>query len=183
MTRLRLIPARAFELRFKTETVFVWNGLEDRKLHDENVYLGLRGAIKAPAIAFSGKAKNETGKFLIAGLPAEIEDLFWNEKEEVISRHLIERTVFLDEKLSFQDVQLTQIYRMTGVQSRREGGSAGGQPSYTLSVMVETLFCNRSEAGFGRYTQADQAGRYPDSGDKMMNMVSNLARGIKFQLQ
>ncbi|QFT31818.1 hypothetical protein FIV00_15100 [Labrenzia sp. THAF82] len=176
--------ARAWEVRFASETLYIWNGNVDRKLHDDNTYQGLRGQLTAPDFSFSGKAENETGLFQIRGLPGEIEEMIWDEKAEVFGRYIIEHFMLLtaDDLTLVGPAVLSQIYVMRGVQSDQEGATAQGQPNYTLNLMVESLFSQRSEAGFGRYTQADQKGRYPSSNDKMFNYVPILARGKTIQL-
>lgn len=176
--------ARAWEIRFASETVYVWNGNVDRKLHDTVVYTGLRGQLTAPDFSFSGKGENDTGLFQIRGLPGAIEDMIWDEQAEVVGRYVIERSMLLtaDDLTLVGPAVLSQIYVMRGVQSDEEGATIGGQPNFTLNLMVESLFSQRSEAGFGRYTQADQKGRYPATTDKMFNYVPILARGKTIQL-
>jgi hypothetical protein len=176
--------ARAWEIRFASETVYVWNGNVDRTLHDANVYLGMRGQLSAPNFAFSGKAENQTGLFQVRGLPGAIEEMIWDEKAEVVGRYIIERSMLLTatDLTLVGPATLSQIYVMRGVQSELVGASENGQPNFTLSLMVESLFSARSEAGFGRYTPADQKGRYPSTADDMFNYVPILARGKTIQL-
>lgn len=176
--------ARAWEIRSASETVYIWNGNVDRKLHDNNTYQGLRGQLTAPSFPFSNKAENDTGLFQINGLPGAIEEMIWDEKAEVIGRYIIERFMLLtaEDLTLVGPAVLNQIYVMRGIQSVQEGATTTSQPSYTLNLMVESLFSQRSEAGFGRYTESDQKGRYPSDTDKMFNYVPILARGKTIQL-
>ena len=174
------IYARAFEIQFASETVHVWTGNVNRTLYDSSVHIGLYGNMTVPSIPFSSNGDNDTATFEVSGLSADFEEMMWDEKNEVVGNKIIERAIFLNTDLSFYDAKLAQVYLMQGVQSQRQPAD-DGQPQYTLSIMVETLFAGRSEAGFGRYTQSDQIGR-GHTNDRMMNMVPTLAQGIKFQL-
>ncbi len=191
----KALLVRSWEFRFTSETMFVWNGNVDRKLHDSNVYKGFRGQIIAPEFPFSSKAENETALFQVYGIPAEIEEKIWNEKTEVNGRFIIERfALFTAQMIETSqgtvydplDIvgpsPLSQIYVMRGSQSDQEGATVDGQPNFTINLMVESIFSARSEAGFGRYTEADQKGRYPGETDKMFNYVPILARGLPLQL-
>ena len=187
--------ARCWEVRFASETVYIWNGNVDRRLHDDKVYQGMRGQLTGPDFPFSCKAENDTGMFQIRGLPGELEEMLWDEKAEVTNRYIIEHSMlmtaetYIDGNGNTYDpltvvgpAVLSQIYVMRGIQSEETGTTMNGNPNFTLSLMVESLFSARSEAGFGRYTPADQLGRYPAETDEMFNYVPILARGKTIQL-
>lgn len=191
----KALLVRSWEFRFASQTMYVWNGNVDRKLHDENVFKGFRGQIIAPDFPFSGAAENETALFQIHGMPADIEALIWDEKNEVDGRYIIERFALFTAQLietsqgttyDALDIvgpsPLSQIYVMRGPQSDQEGATVESQPNFTINLMVESIFSTRSEAGFGRYTESDQKGRYPSDTDRMFNYVPILARGLPLQL-
>ena len=187
----KAIPARLFEMQFKSETVRVWDGHVNREFGGFT-WQGMRGLIDAEAVAFPRTGENKTLVFTIRGLPEAIEDLMWDQEEEVYGRNLIEYCQILAGD-AFEDHRRLEpvgpmigsiIYVMRGLQSTEVGSSEDGSAErvYDLSLMVELLTATRSEASFGRYSPADQSARYPAIVDNIFSDVPSIARGQTIKL-
>ncbi|MDX5595659.1 hypothetical protein [Pseudovibrio sp. SPO723] len=178
--------ARAWEFRFKSETVHVWNGNVNRRFGDEpQKWIGMRGHLQGPDFPFSATGENQSGFFRVHGLPEHIKHMMWDYQSEVYGRYVIEYTLFLDGQTLdlIGPKAVNQIYVMRRLRSARSGaGLSGSAPGYTLSIMVASLFEKRAEAAFGRYTEADQKGRYPGMDDRIFNYATVLARGTPIKL-
>ena len=188
--------ARAWEFRFTSETVCIWNGNVDRRFGDNpNKFIGMRGQLEAPNVRFSSKGENETSFFVAHGLDARIKNMMWDAQAEAYGNHIIEYLMILDAHASDGDpavdkalqlvgpLVLSQIYIMRRLRAARQGPTiGGGAPSYSLSILVATVFEHRAEAAFGRYTEADQRGRHPELNDKMFSYAPVIARGTPIQL-
>ncbi|WP_057465668.1 hypothetical protein [Pseudovibrio sp. POLY-S9] len=178
--------ARAWEFRFTSETVCIWNGNVDRRFADNpNKFVGMRGQLEAPSVPFSSKGENETAFFRVHGLPAFIKNLMWDAQAEVYGNYIVEYLMILDRQTMqlVGPMVLNQIYVMRRLRAARQGSTiSGSSPSYSLSILVATVFEHRAEAAFGRYTEADQKGRHPDIGDKIFNYAPVIARGTPIKL-
>jgi len=179
------LKAMAWEFRFASETMYVWNGNVDRELIAGKTFIGFRGQLKRPEIPFSPKGEDQTGEFSVWGMPQDIQDMIWDVKNEVIGRYCIEYSMLMHPRTLeiVGPVSVNNFYQMRGVSSEALGATIDGSaPGYTLSLLVQTVFGPRSEAAFGRYTEADQKARYPGVDDNLFKQVSALALGIPLQL-
>ncbi|KZK96342.1 hypothetical protein PsAD5_02529 [Pseudovibrio sp. Ad5] len=178
--------ARAWEFRFTSETVCIWNGNVDRRFADNpNKFVGMRGQLEAPNVPFSSKGENGTAFFRVHGLPSYIKKMMWDAQAEVYGNYIIEYAMILDRQTLqlVGPMVLNQVYVMRRLRAARQGPTVGGgSPSYSLSILVATVFEHRAEAAYGRYTEADQKGRYPDLGDKIFNYAPVIARGTPIKL-
>jgi hypothetical protein len=179
------LAAKAWEFRFGSETMYAWNGNVNRDLMPGKTFLGFRGQLVAPQIPFSPKGADKTGEFAVHGMPASIKARIFDERNEVVGRYCIERKMLMHPRTMeiVGPLQVHNIFEMRGVSSEASGASIDGSgPGYKLSILVQTLMGARSEAAFGRYTEADQAARFPSTVDNMFNQVPALALGTPLQL-
>lgn len=172
--------ATLFEFQFTSETVYLWNGVIDRPFLDDKMHRAMYGRLQIPDIPQSRAGDNAQEIISISGLPADLVRLIDDHLNEVDDNYLYQRQQILnpDTLQPVGPARVKGLFIMRGPSSSLSGGGVNGStPESTLGIKIETLFGSRSQAGFGRYTTQDQAGRYPAIEDNFLRDVPQIAIG------
>ncbi len=163
------------ELRFKSETLRVWNGKTDL-VAGGHTWKPLKGVASIEGLAVSGMGQSEAINMTVSGIPDSAADILSLALEETPDANQQLAIIYLQ----FFGPDWQNIGTPYGIfwgfmqppkVSRSEMGLTEGSVQ-TVSIVAENAFFNRSRAPNGRYTDRDQQARSP--GDKFFQFVAGL---------